>query len=408
MIVTKIETVALEGLTVSSLGGQTINPYDATRTPGGSSGGTGAAIASSLAILGTGTDTVNSLRSPASANNLVSVRPTRGLLSRSGIIPISFTQDNIGPIARNIQDLAIALTVMASVGADEGDNATFHVPPEVRGTDYTEGLNDGNLSVFRIGLLDGFWNHTPSDETAPVIDAFSSAIDFLTAQSAEIFNVTDGIYNASALALFDVQKFEFREEVNKYLSRPTLNGDRPTTWDEVYASGKFLVIPSQYDFISESKELSTDDDLYVANKQSIENLRRVVNETFKKGNFDALIYPEQKNLVVKLGSPSQAGRNGILGALTGFPVVTVPVGFSRPTGDAPLGVPIGMEILGQPFEEGKLLNIANHFTRLYPFRKTPVFANQDVEMGSYLSMPNIQPNRSISPAYPLGVLPPPS
>ena len=95
-----LHELALEGLSVSSLGGQTINPYDKTRTPGGSSGGTGAAIAASFAVWGTGTDTVNSLRSPASANSLFSVRPTRGLISRTGIIPISYTQDAIGPIAR--------------------------------------------------------------------------------------------------------------------------------------------------------------------------------------------------------------------------------------------------------------------------------------------------------------------
>ena len=85
-----LHEMALEGLSVSSLGGQTINPYDHTRTPGGSSGGTGAAVAASFAVFGTGTDTVNSLRSPASANNLVSVRPTRGLISRTGVIPVSY------------------------------------------------------------------------------------------------------------------------------------------------------------------------------------------------------------------------------------------------------------------------------------------------------------------------------
>ena len=114
---TNLHELALEGLTVSSLGGQTLNPYDLSRTPGGSSGGTGAAIAASFAVFGTGTDTVNSLRNPASANSLFSVRPTRGLISRAGIIPISYTQDAIGAITRTVEDLAVALTVMASVEA---------------------------------------------------------------------------------------------------------------------------------------------------------------------------------------------------------------------------------------------------------------------------------------------------
>src|ERR1700686_3965173 len=102
---------ALSGTTVSSLGRQTLNPYDLTRTPGGSSGGTGAALASNLALAGTGSDTVNSIRSPASANSLVGIRPTIGLLSRAGIMPVSETQDAIGPLARTVTDAAKMLQV---------------------------------------------------------------------------------------------------------------------------------------------------------------------------------------------------------------------------------------------------------------------------------------------------------
>src|SRR5690606_22762525 len=96
--------LAMGGTTFSSLGGQTLNPYDLTRTPGGSSGGTGAAIAASFGILGTGSDTGQSTRSPASAQSLVGIRPTRGLLSRAGVIPLSVTQDEIGPITRTVAD----------------------------------------------------------------------------------------------------------------------------------------------------------------------------------------------------------------------------------------------------------------------------------------------------------------
>ncbi|KAI2628794.1 amidase signature enzyme [Hypoxylon sp. NC1633] len=402
---TNLHEMALEGLSVSSLGGQTINPYDHTRTPGGSSGGTGAAIATSFAIFGTGTDAVNSLRSPASANNLVSVRPSRGLVSRAGILPISFTQDSIGPFARNVQDLAVALTVMASVGADEADNATLLVPPEARGIDYSQDLNSGGLGGLRIGLLDGFWNHTASDETSPVIDALASTIDFLKSQGVEIVNVTESIYNATAIAKLDVQQFEFKEVVNRYLSSPSLAGGRSTTWDEVYGSGDFLVIPAQYSFVNNSRSSTTADTGYATAQQGIENLKAAIKATFVSNELDAVIYPEQKNLVVKIGSPSQAGRNGILAAVTGVPVVTVPVGFSPPSDDAPIGVPIGMEILGLPFSESKLLNIANHFTRLRPLRRTPAFADQSVQLGSYAGMPQMHPNSSNIPSvYPLGRL----
>jgi amidase len=123
---TNMHEFALSGTTVSSLGGQTLNPYDLTRTPGGSSGGTGVAVASNLAMAGTGSDTVNSIRSPSSANALVGVRPTHGLLSLNGIMPVSSTQDAIGPLARRVVDAAAMLQAMAA--ADPADPQTRGPP----------------------------------------------------------------------------------------------------------------------------------------------------------------------------------------------------------------------------------------------------------------------------------------
>src|SRR5882762_2484575 len=117
-----VQEFASGGISVSSLGGQVKNPYDLTRTPGGSSGGTATAVASNFATAGTGSDTGGSIRSPASADNLVGLRPTRGLISRDGIVPVSFTQDTIGPITRNVADTAKILDVM--VGYDPNDPVT--------------------------------------------------------------------------------------------------------------------------------------------------------------------------------------------------------------------------------------------------------------------------------------------
>jgi amidase len=117
-----LQEFASGGISVSSLGGQVKNPYDLTRTPGGSSGGTGAAVAANFAVAGTGSDTGGSIRSPASANSLVGIRPTRGLISRDGIVPVSFTQDTIGPMTRNVADTAMLLDVMA--GYDPNDPVT--------------------------------------------------------------------------------------------------------------------------------------------------------------------------------------------------------------------------------------------------------------------------------------------
>jgi len=120
---TNLTEFARHGVTVGSLMGQTLNPYDLTRTPGGSSGGTGAALAANMAAVGMGTDTVNSVRSPSSANSLVGLRPTTGLLSRNGIVPCSSTQDMAGPLARTVTDIAILLDICAGYDSQDEKSA---------------------------------------------------------------------------------------------------------------------------------------------------------------------------------------------------------------------------------------------------------------------------------------------
>ncbi|KAF3765101.1 hypothetical protein M406DRAFT_61924 [Cryphonectria parasitica EP155] len=406
---TNMHELALEGLAVSSLGGQTLNPYDLTRTPGGSSGGSGAAVAANLALLALGTDTVNSLRSPAASNSLFSFRPTRGLLSRAGVIPVSFTQDAVGAMARTVRDLAAVLTVMAGVGYDDDDDATALIPPEVVGRDYTAALlREGGLKGLRLGLVQGFFNHTDSSETTPVNRVMMDMVSKLEGAGAVVVNVTEAIYNATAIsAAMDVQAFEYREGLNHYLSSgQNASGPRPATFEEIYSSGKFLVLPLQYSFINNSLVSSMSNASYLAAQRRIQDLTSTLQATFSTNTLDALIYPEQKNLVVRVGSPSQSGRNGILAALTGSPVVVVPAGFSSPTAEAPIGVPIGMEILGLPWSEDRLLNIAQAIGELAPVRRMPPAANRTVEVrgGGYKSVPEVTPLANIPPQYSLGRL----
>lgn len=403
---TNLHELALEGLTVSSLGGQTINPYDHTRTPGGSSGGTGAAVAASFAVFGTGTDTVNSLRSPASANSLFSVRSTRGLISRAGIIPISFTQDAIGPIARNIDDLAVALTVMASVGYDPNDNATALVPSSSTGQDYSAALYGGSLQGVRFGLVEGFFNRTASNKTTSVNQVFDAMTTALTSAGATVVPITSNIFNSTAISnAYDTQRFEYRQEMDTYLSQASLQGSHPSTLNELYSSGEYLVIPTQYSYVNTALVSSTDNVTYAGIKLGIQNLTLALENMFKTHSLDALIYPEQANLVVKIGSPSQSGRNGILAALTGFPVVTVPAGFSPSTADAPVGVPIGMELLGMPWTEGKLLNTARLIAEVRRVRQMPKSTEAAVESRQLEEVPKIAPDtEDIPKAYPIGIL----
>lgn len=230
-------------------------------------------------------------------------------------------------------------------------------------------------------------------------------ISILKSAGALLVPITDKAYNTSALGRLDVQRAEFRETMDTYLSDPLLGGDHPTTLAELYSTGKFLVLPSGYEYVNTALRSSTSNFSYSLSQFSIQNLTTVLRGTFTAHRLDAMIYPEQKNLVAKLGSPLQPGRNGILAALTGFPVVTVPAGFSDPSEDAPLGVPIGMEILGVPWSETKLLNVAARLADLKHVRKMPAFANRSVEARGYSQVPTIIPNRSNIPsAYPVGVL----
>src|SRR6516164_11235393 len=147
---TNMHELALAGLTASSLGGQTRNPYELSRTPGGSSSGTGVALAANFATVGTGSDTVNSIRSPASANSLVGIRPTKGLLSRAGIMPVSQTQDAVGPIARSVADAARLLEVMAGYDPDDSSTA-WSIGNTPSG--YDQFLKADGLRGARIGVL---------------------------------------------------------------------------------------------------------------------------------------------------------------------------------------------------------------------------------------------------------------
>jgi Asp-tRNA(Asn)/Glu-tRNA(Gln) amidotransferase A subunit family amidase len=356
-----------------------------------------------MILMGLGTDTVNSLRSPASANSLFSVRPTRGLISRAGIVPISYTQDVIGPIARSVKDLAVALTVMASVGYDAADNTTAFVPDSVKGVDYSASLYGGSLKGLRIGVLEGFFNRTNSSETTPVNTAMADMISVLQKAGATTISINETVYNATAIGALDVQRSEYRELLDAYLA--SSSGVHPQTMTELYTnSTKFVVLPSQYSYVNTALVSSTSNTSYAQNQLLIRNLTTTIASTFTTNNLDAIIYPEQKNLAVKLGSPSQSGRNGILAALTSSPVVTIPAGFSAPSADAPIGVPIGMEILGRPWSEEKLLGIASQLSGLRHVRKMPVFANQSVETRTYNEVPAIKPLANIPSEYPVGVL----
>ncbi len=176
---TNLHELAAGIVTVSSLGGRTRNPYDLSRNPGGSSGGTGAAVAASFAAAGMGTDTCGSVRIPAAHNNLVGLRPTMGLSSRSGIIPLSHTQDIAGPIARSVRDVALLLD--ATVAPDPADPVTMASSVR-RPASFLSGLTTDGLRGTRVGVLAPLFGVGPED--AEVGDIVRASVERLRAAGA--------------------------------------------------------------------------------------------------------------------------------------------------------------------------------------------------------------------------------
>lgn len=354
------------GMTVSSLGGQTLNPYDLTRTPGGSSGGTGAAVAANFCVAGTGSDTVNSIRSPASANALVGIRPTKGLLSRAGIMPVSETQDAIGPIARTVADAARLLEVMA--GYDPNDPSTAWSIGNTA-ANYASFLKQGGLRGARLGVLRTMLGSGPEHQEVNAVMA--AAFAALRRAGAILVEVDAPALDAAKLiADNDVQKYEFKALINAYLL--TIPNAPAKSLSEIIASGKFHKASlGKFLLSAEAYQNGMQEPEYKERLLRNQETRQALIALMAEYRLDALIYPLQKRLVVPVTETTQADRNGILAAVTGFPAITVPAGFSQPSASAPLGVPVGMDILGRPWSEGRLIRIAYGFEQATHYRKPP-------------------------------------
>ncbi len=358
-----LHELARAGTTVSSLGGQTKNPYDLTRTPGGSSGGTGAAIAANFGVLGTGSDTGQSIRSPSSANSLVGLRATRGLVSRGGVMPFSTTQDEAGPIVRTVEDAARMLDVIA--GYDPADPitafSTGHIPRS-----YTASLDPDGLKGARIGLLTDFMGGDPIH--ADVNRVVESAVAQMRLLGAAMVRVSIPGLEELTRGL-NLMNLEFKAAFDRYLA--SLGPVSPVkSLEEFLARGQF----------HESMRRGLEGDVKVAAGPGSpeyqrmfarrETLRQAVMTMMAANRLDAILYPHQKRLVVPIGE-DQADRNGVLSNSTGFPALTFPGGFSPPTATAPIGVPVGLELLGPEWSEPVLFKLAFAFEQAAKIRRPP-------------------------------------
>jgi amidase len=357
-----LQEFARGGISVSSLGGQVLNPYDLTRTPGGSSGGTGSAIAANMAVLGTGSDTGQSIRSPASATNLVGIRPTRGLVSRAGVVPNSLTQDEIGPITRTVTDAALLLDVMA--GYDPADPVTALGRDRTPRT-YTHLLRTDALKGARIGVMMNMMgqaerhqevNKVMQDVVAKFADLGATVVRFELPE-----------YDKLA-PLVATSRYEARTVMESYFS--TLGPNAPVKSFSALVAAKTSAVQKTLE-----AELAVSDGMssqaYKDRTLNREKLRIAVAAKMAELNLDAILYPLQKILVARVTDPDQLERNGTLSNGTGFPAVTFPGGFSTPTSSAPLGVPVGAELLSLDYTEAKLLAYGYAFEQAYRPRKPP-------------------------------------
>jgi amidase len=352
---------AIWGETVSSIRGQTLNPYDLTRTPGGSSGGTAAGVAANFAAVGIGTDTVNSIRSPASANCLVGIRPTLGLVSRAGVIPYSRTQDTAGPLARTVTDAVKVLNVL--VGYDPRDPATAESVGHIE-RDYTAFLRTDGLHRKRIGVLRSFFGHLPIH--AEVNAVANRAVEDLERSGATVIELDDTADLDSERITSDVSVhlYELKPSLNAYLA----SGAAPVkSLQEIIASGRFH--PNIRDALRKAQSLELDDSYRLRLHERAELQERVM-KLMADHALDAIVFPHQKRLVVPVGE-TQVERNGALAAVTGFPSIVVPGGFSAPTATARLGVPVGIEFVGRPWSEGALIEIAYAYEQATRHRRPP-------------------------------------
>ena len=338
---------------VSSFGGQTRNPYDPARCPGGSSGGTGAAIAASFATIGWGSDTCGSIRIPSAFGSLVGLRPTQGLFSRDGIMPLSHTQDTPGPLARTVTDLAIGLD--ATVGADPNDSVTRRLAGRAL-PDFQRALDKGALQGARIGVFRPYFRDADGD----VADTVTAALQAMKRLGAELVEVNMPDFD-DLIARSNATRLETKFDLIDYFARP---GGAPVR------SLKEILDRGLYDKALESRHREADtvserdgpSHRAVLAKQGVVRTRIVA--LMDSLHLDVLAYPTSARKPVLVGDP-QLGATCALAANTGLPAISIPAGF---TSD---GLPTGVELMGRAFADAQLVGYAYAFEQSGARRRPP-------------------------------------
>jgi amidase len=348
-------------LTASSVAGITRNPYDLTRVPAGSSGGTAASVAASLGQSGLGTDTGNSIRGPSSHNDLVGIRPTLGLTSRAGIIPLFAHNDVGGPMARSVADAAALLTVLA--GPDPRDPLTT-LAADRPALDYTRSLDRHGLRGARIGVYRAYID-TPT--TDPEVKAVTEQALRTLQQEGAILVDPFTLPNEEALEK-DLGCGDFEADLNTYLAA---HPNAPYhDLKSIVDSGLYLPYIAE-EIRGAATPPKADDrrqpcpDVYHDPPKIA--FRNALLAAMARNRLDAIVYPTWSNAPRKVGdTASPAGDNSqILSPQTGFPAITVPMGFTHGM------LPAGLTFLGPVFSEAQLLRYAYDFEQTTHHRQPP-------------------------------------
>ena len=337
---------------IGSLVGQTRNPYDPRRVPGGSSGGTGAAVAASFAAAGFGSDTCGSIRIPSSFNNLIGLRPSKGLSSIYGILPLSHTQDVAGPLARSAEDLAIILDIVS--GYDSRDEAT-EIMRTAAAPAFVDRLYSANLADLRIGKLQQYFEGSDGAVNTELEDA----LDWYEEQGAEIVDIE--IPNmADLIRRSGLIEHEFKPDINQYLS--TFSEDESLNLNYIVSQG--LYHEAVDGVLSRSNVSEFDEEAYRKAIAVRSELRAVIEAVMAEEGLSAIAYPTIKRTQVFTGE-SQQGSNCSLSANSGLPALSIPVGFTSN------GLPVGLELLGGFLQDAELLAIAQPYEAALSSRRAP-------------------------------------
>ena len=347
----------------SGRGGQTHNPYILDRNPCGSSSGSGSAIAASLAAIAVGTETDGSIICPSATCGIVGIKPTLGLVSRSGVIPIAHSQDTAGPMCRTVADAAALLTVLA--GVDGNDSITSQAAKEKK--DYTRFLQKDGLKGMRIGVGRQYFGK--NDKVDKVIEPH---LQVLKDGGATLIDVTFPKLQAFGDAEFDVLLYEFKEDLNKYL---TGRGGANKTLKDLIAfndnnAEREMPYFGQEIFTQAEAKGDLNDRAYrIALLQSkLMTQEQGIDAVMDKDKLDAIVAPSGGPAwpTDLIGGDCGVFESSSVAAVAGYPNITVPAGYVQ-------GLPAGISFFGRAFSEPTLIKIAYAFEQATMARRPPKF-----------------------------------